>query len=105
MGGSLTASFSVPMAPLTITTATFTLERGATPVSGTVTYNGTTATFEPSNALLPNTSYKATITTDAQDLAGDGLAANYVWTFTTAAAVAPTPTVAGNQERTRPLRR
>jgi uncharacterized protein (TIGR03437 family) len=95
VGGNLTASFSVPMAPSTITIASFTLEQGATPVSGIVTYNGTTATFEPSNTLLPSTRYTATITTDAQDLAGDGLAANYVWAFTTAATVTLTPAVAG----------
>jgi uncharacterized protein (TIGR03437 family) len=95
VGGDLTASFSVPMAPLTITTATFTLEQGVAPVSGAVTYNGTTATFAPTASLLPSTSYTATITTNAQDLAGDGLTANYVWSFTTAAAVTPPPAVSG----------
>jgi hypothetical protein len=35
--------------------------------------------------------YTATITTGAQDLAGTALAANYVWTFTTGAAVVVTP--------------
>src|SRR6202034_4443257 len=44
--------------------------------------------------LLPSTVYTATITTGAMDLAGTGLAQNYVWTFTTgAAAVVTAPTV------------
>jgi uncharacterized protein (TIGR03437 family) len=91
--GVITASFSEPMAPLTITTATFTLQQGATPVSGTVTYSGTTATFTPSINLTPATAYTATITNGAQDLAGNALAVNYVWSFTTAAAGVPGPVI------------
>ena len=62
---------------------TFTLEQGTTAVSGTVTYSGTTATFTPSNILAASTIYTATITTGAKDLAGNALAANTVWSFTT----------------------
>src|SRR5580698_5573335 len=87
IGGILTAAFSEPMAPLTITTATFTLQQGATPVSGTVTSSGMTATFTPSASLATDTVYTATITNGAQDLAGNALAANYVWSFTTGGAV------------------
>jgi uncharacterized protein (TIGR03437 family) len=91
---AISAIFSGPMAPLTITTATFTLQQGATPVSGTVTYSGTTATFTPSIALTPGTVYTATITNGAQNLAGNALAVNYVWSFTTGAAVAvPGPVI------------
>src|SRR5439155_23519643 len=35
--------------------------------------------------LAPNALYTATITTGARDLAGNALAANFVWSFTTAA--------------------
>src|SRR6202043_1902435 len=42
------------------------------------------ATFTPSAALALNTTYTATITTGAQDLTGNPLAANYVWSFSTA---------------------
>ena len=76
-------TFSEAMAPLTINTSTFTLTQGATPVSGTVAYSGTTATFTPSNLLVVSTTYTATITTGAKDLAGNALAANTVWSFTT----------------------
>src|SRR4030043_819555 len=44
-------TFSEAMDPLTINTSTFTLQQGATAVSGTVAYSGTTATFTPSNTL------------------------------------------------------
>ena len=90
---SVTATFSEPMNPLSITTASFTLA-GLAPVTGTVTYAGTTATFTPNVALMPETLYTATVTTAAEDLAGNHLAVNYVWTFTTGVAPDTTrPTV------------
>src|SRR4029077_15680644 len=58
---------------------------GATPVAGVVTYAGTTATFTPPVVLANSTLFTATITTGAKDPAGVPLAANFVWTFTTAA--------------------
>lgn len=79
----ITATFSEAMNSLTITNTTFTLKQGATSILGTVTYSGTTATFSPTVVLAYSTVYTATITTGAQDLAANGLAANYVWSFTT----------------------
>src|SRR5271166_1422250 len=73
----------------TITGTTFTLTGpGLTPVGGTVSYDAATdaATFTPTSPLALSTLYTATITTGAQDLSGDPLASDYVWTFTTAAA-------------------
>lgn len=78
------ATFSTSMDPVTLTTSTFTVSQGATPVLGAVSYSGTTATFTPSSALALNSTYTATITTGATDLAGNPLASNYGWTFTTA---------------------
>jgi hypothetical protein len=67
-----------------ITTATFTLQGpGGAAVGGTVSYSGTTATFNPTADLALSTVYTATITTGAQDAAGNALAANYTWSFTT----------------------
>ncbi|MGD0710818.1 MAG: Ig-like domain-containing protein [Bacteroidales bacterium] len=63
--------------------ASFTLQ-GDTLVAGTVSYNGTTATFTPSVNLLPGTTYTATITGRVKNLEGIPLAKNYVWSFTTA---------------------
>ena len=93
IGSSIAATFSEAMAPLTISTATFTLQQGATPVPGTVTYSGTTATFVPLSSLAPATAYTASITNGAQDLAGNALASNYVWSFTTGAALSAPPPV------------
>jgi len=93
---ALSATFNGAMNPATINTTTFTLTGpGTTPVTGVVAYvaAGSTATFTPAANLLPNTVYTATITTGAQNLAGTGLAANYVWTFTTGTALAVAPTV------------
>lgn len=84
----ITASFSESMSSATITTTTFTLlGPGATPVAGTVSYDPGTkiAKFTPTVALSLGTTYTATVTTGAQDMAGNGLAGNYSWTFTTSA--------------------
>jgi hypothetical protein len=87
------ATFSENMNPLTINNTTFLLKLGLTAVAGTVSYTGSTASFTPSANLNPNSVYTATITTGAQDLAGNALASNYVWNFTTGAAIIPPPTL------------
>ncbi|HEY3321851.1 MAG TPA: Ig-like domain-containing protein [Planctomycetota bacterium] len=79
-------AFSETMDPLTLTTDTFAVTGpGMTPVDGTVSHTGTTATFIPfsTNGLDANVLFTCTITTGAKDLAGNSLATNYVWTFTT----------------------
>jgi hypothetical protein len=86
----IVATFNQAMNPATINTTTFTLTSPGTPpvaVAGTIVYNPAiyAATFTPTNPLALNTLYTATITTGAQDLDGDSLAANFVWTFTTSA--------------------
>jgi hypothetical protein len=79
----VTATFDMTMNPLTLSATTFTLKEGTNVITGTVTYSGTIASFTPTNLLLSNTTYTATITTGAQNVAGVGLANNYVWSFTT----------------------
>jgi hypothetical protein len=101
---AITAVFTEDMAPATIIAAgTFAVTCGApcvSPVAGIVTYSvgSRTAIFTPAAALAVGTTYTATITTAATDLAANQLAgnqgllpaaSNYVWTFTAAAAVAP----------------
>jgi len=83
VNSNISATFSEAMDPSTITTSTFTLKQGTTPVSGLVSYAGLTATFNPASDLASNTTYTATITTGAKDLAGNALAVNFVWSFTT----------------------
>lgn len=79
----ITATFNMPMDPLTINGTTFTLKIGTITVPGTVSYSGLIATFTPTSNLALNTTYTATITTGAKNLAGIPLANNYVWTFNT----------------------
>jgi len=68
----------------TINTSTFTVTGpSGVPVTGTVMYSGTTATFTPATPLASSAVYTATITAGAKDPAGNGLAANFAWTFTT----------------------
>ncbi len=98
---AIAAVFTEEMAPATINGTSFTLTGpGTTAVAGAVSYTvgAATATFTPSAALAANTTYTATITTAATDVAGNALAgnqaplpaaSNYVWTFTTAATVPP----------------
>jgi len=79
---SPTVTFSEFMDPTTVTNTTFTLIAGGVSVPGTVAYSGLTAVFTPSHILMNDTVYTATVS-NVQDLAGNPLAAPYVWTFTT----------------------
>jgi len=82
----ITASFSEGMDASTITAATFTVSGpGGTPVAGNVTYDASTriARFTPTGALGVGAAYTATITTGVKDAAGNALASNHVWSFTT----------------------
>ena len=82
----VSATFSKAMNPATINGGTFTLTGpGTTAVTGLVAYAavGNTLVFTPTANLAPSTLFTATITTGVTDLAGNALASNYVWTFTT----------------------
>jgi hypothetical protein len=94
--GTITATFSEAMDSGTIDATTFTLTGpGLTPVAGAVSYSGTIATFTPTAYLANSTLFTATITTGAKDLAGNALASNKVWTFTTVPVLGPAPVVLG----------
>ena len=87
----ISATFSKAMNPLTLNPSTFTLKQGATAITGAVTYTGLTALFSPTALLTANTLYTATITTGAEDLAGNALQNNYTWSFTTGVSPDITP--------------
>lgn len=92
----ITATFSEAMDPATIAATTFSVVQGSTAVPGVVTYTGVTAIFTPIDNLATSTVYTATISTGARDLAGNALASNFVWSFTTGAAPDTTrPRVSG----------
>ncbi|MCP8999948.1 Ig-like domain-containing protein, partial [Pseudarthrobacter sp. RMG13] len=88
---NVTGSFSEAMDASTITSSTFTLKAGTTTVPAAVTYSstGNLATLNPTADLAANTTYTATIEsgpTGVKDVAGNPLATDRTWTFTTAPA-------------------
>jgi outer membrane beta-barrel protein len=76
------AAFSENMDPASISAATFLVKQGNTTVPGKLTSSGSTATFTPSQNFERGKAYTATVTTGATDLAGNGMAKNYLWNFT-----------------------
>lgn len=87
---SASATFIEPMDPATIDTTTFVVTDNGVVVPGVVTYDApsSVASFAPSNAagFAPGTSFVATLTSGSQgvkDLAGNALASDRVWGFTT----------------------
>ena len=80
-------AFSEAMDPATISTRTFSLYEGETPITGTVLApTDTSASFTQASNLTPATLYTGKLTTGAKDLAGNPLASDYVWSFKTAPA-------------------
>jgi len=100
IGSTINVTFNEPMDPATLNTANFAVTGPGTDlVVGTVAFDASnnTATFTrikhlttpvdthptPVSNLEPGTTYTATLTTGAKDLAGNALASNRVWSFTT----------------------
>jgi Ice-binding-like/Bacterial Ig-like domain len=94
-GAAVTATFSQPMDPETISSSSagispaFTVtETNGNDIPGTVVMNdtNTVATFTPtSSALNPNTGYNATVTMAAKNAAGVAMGNPIAWTFATGA--------------------
>ena len=94
VNGSISVIFSEAIKPSTVTTATFTLADEVGTVTATVAYSGVTATLTPTSSLSESTTYVATLTTEVTDLAGNALALQKTWSFTTetsAAGAGPAP--------------
>lgn len=94
---SITATFSEAMSPGTLSDTSFTVMQGTTKVLGTVSYVDNTVSFDPDSELALGTTYKATISTAAKDLAGNALAVAHSWTFktNTMPRVGPAPVLLG----------
>ncbi len=89
---SLSVTFSEPMDVATLNQTTFTLKDGSNnPVVGTVDWTAQTAAFHPAVSLAYDTLYTATISTGVKDAAGNALASEHTWTFTTEPWPAPSP--------------
>ena len=87
------ATFSEAMNISSINATTFTVSPG---VTGIITHDvsSTIFTFTPSSPLAVNTVYTAAVTTGVQDIFGNALATDFVWSFRTAAnGCNPPPTV------------
>lgn len=87
----ISVTFSEAMDVSTINTDSFTLygAGSSVAVSGTVTYSGTVATFIPATSLSPFSTYTAKLINvddkEIKDLAGNKMASDYSWNFTTGA--------------------
>ena len=84
---TISAEFNVAMDPLTVDTKTFTVTAGTglKSVKGTVTLSadGKTATFTPTELLAPGTQFVATITTEVKDISGNAMKEDQLWVFLT----------------------
>ncbi len=82
---SIVAFFNKALDPSTVNTTTFTLIDNNTSLSvdGNVSYANNAMLFNPTADLNASTEYNATITTGVKNLAGEAMAAEYVWNFTT----------------------
>ena len=91
VSSAVNVTFNEAMDPLTITTANVKVAG----VTGVVTFNAQTkvATFTPNTVFTTGTTYTATVTKGVLDLAGNALAADKVWTFSTADAVVVPPAI------------
>ena len=97
-GAPVTATFSEPVNERTVTASSFTLrDPDGNPVAATLSAGGSTATLRPSARLAGRTSYTAKLAGGSggiEDLAGNSLASDYTWSFTTGDADPPTAALA-----------
>ena len=79
---TVSAVFDEPILAATLTETSFYIDNG---VTGTINYDepNNTATFIPNERLACNTMHTVTLTTGVTDLAGNGLASDVNWSFTT----------------------
>lgn len=79
------ATFSEQLNPATVTTASFLLRDAAgNPIDGLISVSDRIAKVTPGDALEYDMIYTVIITTAVQDPAGNALAVEYQWNFTTA---------------------
>ena len=85
---TISVNFNQEMKASSFDQASFTLQ-GTTLVTGIVSFSGKTASFAPTAPLTANTTYIGTIKTTVQNMVGNSIEADYVWTFSTGASLNP----------------
>jgi len=100
---NITATFSEPMNESTLNDETIIVENSTgSAIAGAVTYDSATrtVTFDPTANLKYNETYNVTITTGVADLAGNNIASEFRWNFTTEAEWMPTADNLGVEDAT-----
>jgi hypothetical protein len=84
-GALIMAHFNAPVAPATLTSASFTLSTDSTPtpLAVAVAYDATSQTAQLVGPLLPGSTYRAAVTTAVEDTAGRALGTAREWSFST----------------------
>lgn len=86
IGSNVVVTFSEPMSTASVDSSTFTVKpTGGSNIAGTITpsVGDTVFTFDPSTDLDYEQQYTVTVTTGVEDVAGNNLVTQSVWTFTT----------------------
>ncbi len=83
LDNSIIITFSEPIDNGTITEATLRLSRDGRYVPGITSLTGATVTLDPAEPFSLLSTYTVTSTTGIKDTAGNALAADYFWSFTT----------------------
>ncbi len=84
----ISVTFNEEMNANTINNVTFTVT-GSSAISGTIVFQGTTATLTPDSPLTSNTTYTGKVTTGVKDINGNALQTDYIWTFSTGDILSP----------------
>ena len=89
----ISVTFSENIDPLSISNSSISLSHAGIYVGGVVSLNGNVATFIPDQPLAYSTEYTVTVYSGLLDLAGNALAQDEVWSFTTVAPDIILPTI------------
>ncbi len=76
-------TFSEPLNSSTVTTSSVQIKQGSNIISSTSTYSNNKITITPLSSLSAGVTYSVTLTTAITDIAGNHLASNYTYNFTT----------------------
>jgi hypothetical protein len=79
----IVVNFKSTANPSEVAASVLTLSQGTEPISGTVTFSGTTAVFKPETYLAPDSKFTATIKTNLKDGSSNDNEREHSWTFRT----------------------